>query len=166
MASLKKTTACFLAATLTLGFCACGTDMSKENENGKLVNAEEASAVMTGIKLRTDEMNVEGLGKLSYVLKMDVDGGITTNKVDFSKADNYFRSCIIQENIKVEKGYEEEYKEYLGTIHHNWTNLYHYIDEQDQRIFATNTYSDATLKDEETGEFKRSQSDEKGYKIS
>lgn len=150
---MKKLFTLALSAVCAFSLVACG-DKNKAN-HGSTISSQEAQALMAGVKAKNETLSAQDLTKLTYTLKTQMDDEIMTSTHKFSKEDNYIYDNMLLENSDIYYGYEEPYKEYIGTIHQSVLTNYFYIDENGRAIDATSDFSNSTMKNEETGVLER-----------
>ncbi|MBQ3020106.1 MAG: hypothetical protein IJD77_05940 [Clostridia bacterium] len=166
---MKKLFTLALSAVCAFSLVACG-DKNKAN-HGSTISSQEAQALMAGVKAKNETLSAQDLTKLTYTLKTKMDDSTTTSTHKFSKEDNYIYDNMLIENSDIYKednyiydnmliensdiyyGYEEPYKEYIGTIHQSVLTNYFYIDENGRAIKAKSEFENSTMKNEDTGVF-------------
>lgn len=148
---MKKLFTLALSAVCAFSLVACG-DKNKAN-HGSTISSQEAQTLMTGIKEKSESLSAQDLTKLTYTLKAKMDDTTMTSTYKFSKEDNYIYDSMFIENSDLYSGYEEPYREYLGTVHQSVLTNYFYIDENGRAIDATSEFENSTMKNEDTGVF-------------
>ncbi len=160
---MKKFLTLALSAVCAFSFVACG-GKSKAN-HGSTISSQKAQALMAGVKAKNETLSAQDLTKLTYTLKTKMDDNTATSTHKFSKEDNYICDISLMEDFDVYDGYEEPYKEYIGTIHQGVSTNYFYIDENGRAIDATYDFTNATMKNEDTGVFEKEASSDRYYTV-
>ena len=158
---MKKIISLALSAVCALSFVGCGLKLV---ERGETLSAQEATRLIDGIKAKTETFSAQDITKMTSTLKLTMDEQTSTMTQKFSKEDHYLYYSNDTRDMELYDGYEDAYKEYLGTIHHSVDTNYLYIDEMGRLIDASSSYVDETKQDHD-GIWRRTQDSSSFYSV-